>query len=356
MNREGAAYWMPRLRVWSRRIGQSFGWSEIAEAFEPGSIVVVDEAVEEAVTVFGGYEVPMPDAALGLASNSLGDSTVKALDQTIGLRPIRPGQAVVDMALGAEAIKGMPARGPIKWLVLQVDGEAVGELTAIVGQDRVNSMGEVLQEASQELGRGVGVTVRVDFHIGVAGGTIDGHEGVLLASLQGRKMLQIDMNEANGGLFEYTDCRLVRLGSLVQAVTSQASVSGAARDLLVDATPHDLDDIVERQLQAAPQFADQRFFERQQLGCQPFWRVGAVVDRGAPAPAADRRLTDTEFCRKFGNRALAALDVGSDLRRGGGVGMQVQLHDPRRSLMNEMPLSTPIPSNQSPGTKHMRGV
>jgi hypothetical protein len=36
--------------------------------------------------------------------------------------------------------------------------------------------------------------------------------------------------------------------------------------------------------------------------------------------------------------------------------MQVQLHDPRRSLMNEMPLSTPIPSNQSPGTKHLRGV
>jgi hypothetical protein len=35
--------------------------------------------------------------------------------------------------------------------------------------------------------------------------------------------------------------------------------------------------------------------------------------------------------------------------------MQVQLHDPRRSLMNEMPLSTPIPSNQSPGTKHACG-
>jgi hypothetical protein len=52
-------------------------------------------------------------------------------------------------------------------------------------------------------------------------------------------------------------------------------------------------------LQAASQFADQRFFERQQLGCQSFWCVGAVVDRGSPTPAADRRLTDTEFGRKF---------------------------------------------------------
>jgi hypothetical protein len=35
--------------------------------------------------------------------------------------------------------------------------------------------------------------------------------------------------------------------------------------------------------------------------------------------------------------------------------VQVQLHDPRRSLRYETPRSTPIPSNQSPGTKHIRG-
>jgi hypothetical protein len=36
--------------------------------------------------------------------------------------------------------------------------------------------------------------------------------------------------------------------------------------------------------------------------------------------------------------------------------VQVQLHDPRRSLIYEMPRSTPIPSTQSPGTKHEGGA
>jgi hypothetical protein len=35
--------------------------------------------------------------------------------------------------------------------------------------------------------------------------------------------------------------------------------------------------------------------------------------------------------------------------------VQVQLHDARRSLIYEMPRSTPIPSKQSPGTKHAGG-
>jgi hypothetical protein len=36
--------------------------------------------------------------------------------------------------------------------------------------------------------------------------------------------------------------------------------------------------------------------------------------------------------------------------------VQAQLHDARRSPIYEMPRSTPIPSNQSPGTKHLRGA
>jgi hypothetical protein len=35
--------------------------------------------------------------------------------------------------------------------------------------------------------------------------------------------------------------------------------------------------------------------------------------------------------------------------------VQIQLHDARRSRIYEMPRSTPIPSNQSPGTKHESG-
>jgi hypothetical protein len=35
--------------------------------------------------------------------------------------------------------------------------------------------------------------------------------------------------------------------------------------------------------------------------------------------------------------------------------VQVQLHDARRSLIYEIPRSTPIPSNQSTGTEHEGG-
>jgi hypothetical protein len=36
--------------------------------------------------------------------------------------------------------------------------------------------------------------------------------------------------------------------------------------------------------------------------------------------------------------------------------VQLQVHDARRSLIYEMPRSTPIPSNQSPDTKHAGGA
>ena len=40
---------MPRLRVWSRGISEGLKRSQVVEAFESGSIVVVDEAEEEGI-------------------------------------------------------------------------------------------------------------------------------------------------------------------------------------------------------------------------------------------------------------------------------------------------------------------
>src|SRR5215204_4833503 len=42
------------------------------------------------------------------------------------------------------------------------------------------------------------------------------------------------------------------------------------------------------------------------------------------------------------------------LRRRPGVGVQAQFHDTRHSLTKATPRSTPIPSNQSAGTEHVR--
>src|SRR5215470_451863 len=168
-------------------------------------------------------------------------------------------------------------------------------------------------------------------------------------------MLEIDMNEADRRLLEDADRRLAGLGSFTEPMPLETAVGSAAGDLGIDAAPHDLGDVVERQLQLRSQLADQRLFQRRELGRQPLRRVRSVGHRGSTAPPIDRCLAYSQLARKFRNRLLAALNVSADFRGCGGISVQAQLHDARRSLIYEMPRSTPIPSNQSPGTEHEGG-
>jgi hypothetical protein len=252
----------PRAGVWSRKISKDFQRRPIGEAFEAGSVVVIDEAFEEGVPISVGGERAVGGTALGLAADGVRNSAVEALDQTIGLRPIRSGQAVLDTACCAEAVERMAAGRFVLGLVFHVDGEAVGELAAIVGEDGVNGMREVRQEAFKESRRSIGIAAGMDLQVNVAGGTVDRDEGVTFVPLQRRQMLQVDVNEPDGCLLEDADSRLGRFGSLAQAVTLQAAMDGAARELAIDAASHHLDDVVQRQLQFGSQFAHQRLFHR----------------------------------------------------------------------------------------------
>ncbi len=155
------------------------------------------------------------------------------------------------------------------------------------------------------------------------------------------------MDEADGSLLEDADRRLVGFGSLAEAVALEAAMDGAARELGIGAAPHHLGDVVERQAELGAQFANQRFLDRREADRQSHRRVRAIGHRSAGSPAADGCLADTEFVGQNSHRRSTALNVGPDLRRRRGVGVQVQLHDARRSLAYAMPRSTPIPSNQS---------
>src|SRR5262245_50014683 len=228
----------PRFRVWSRRIVERLERRQVAETLEAGSIVVVDEAIEEGIAVSVRDEQAVSDAAFGLATDSFDQSTIEALDHAIGLRAIGSGEAVIDLMAGADTIEGMPTGRPIMGLAFHVDGEAIGELTPIVGQDRMHWMREVSQEAFEESLRGHGITLGMDLEIDVAGGAVDGDEGIALAPLQGRKVLQIDMNKADGRLVEGADRRLIGLGALAETVPDQAAMDGAARELSIDAAVH----------------------------------------------------------------------------------------------------------------------
>ena len=86
----------------------------------------------------------------------------------------------------------------------------------------------------------------MDLDIDVAGGAIDSDKGVAFAALQGRQVLQVDVDEADTGGLEDAGFWLVRFGACADAVALQATVDGAAGQPCVDASPHHLDDVVER--------------------------------------------------------------------------------------------------------------
>src|SRR3954447_26483210 len=249
----------------------------------------------------------MSAAALGLATDGLDDSAVKTFDETIGLWPVGSCEAVVDTPFGTDLVERVAAGGSIIPLVLHVDGEAIGELAAVVGEDGVNAMREVDQEAFEEAAGGIGIAFGMDFQIDVAGGAVDGDEGIALAPFQGRQMLDIDMNEADGGLLEDADLRLVGFGSPVEGMTFETTMDGAAGKLGIDAAAHHLGDVIERQLQMGPQFTHERFIHCRQTGCHGLWRVRAMVDAAATAPAADRSLADPQVGSQFRDRLLAPL-------------------------------------------------
>jgi hypothetical protein len=315
----------------------------------------VNEAREEVVAIDVRGKQPVCDAALWLTTDRFDDPTIEAFDEPVGLWAVRSCQTMINAVLSTDEIKGMPPRGAIGGLVLHVDRKAIGELTAIVCEDGVNTMREVGKEPVEEARGGLSITLGMNLQIDVARGAVDRDKGVALAPLQSRQMLQIDVNEADGRLLKTADRRGSRLGPPMKAVTDQTAMNGATRQRNVDAALHHLRDIVQRQLQVGPQFTNQRLIHRRQAGGQRLRGVRSIIDGGAIAPTTNGGLAHPQFGRQLHNRFLAALNVGTNLRCGRGIGVQAQLHDARRSLTYEMPRSTPIPSNQSPGTKHFRG-
>jgi hypothetical protein len=292
----------------------------------------VHEAAEEGIAIGVRAKEAVGDAAFGLLTDGFDDATVEAFDKSIGLGPVWSGEAMIDVVLGAEAIEGMLAGRPIMRLALHVDSEAVGELTAIVGQNSVNAMRELGDEAAEKAGSGFGIAPGMDFEIDVTCGSIDGDEGIALSSLQSWQVFEIDMDEADGGLLEGADRWFFGLRPLVQPETFKAAMDRAPGEIGIDASPHHLSDVVQRQIQLRPQLMNQCLIELREAGSKRLGRVRAVSDRGPPPPPADRGLTNAELGGECRHRRPAVLDVRPDLWRGRSVGVQGYVHDARRSL------------------------
>ena len=162
----------------SREFSEEFGGRLVVEAAQAGVVVIGDEGVEVGIA-FGMVEkaAVMGGAVLRRAAEVLAEAAVEALDHCVGLRPERPGEAVGDGMPGADPVEGMPARGFVVGLGFFVDGEAVGELGAVVGEGGVDLEREAVAEAFEEGGRGFGSAIGQDFEIDKASGAVDGDPG-----------------------------------------------------------------------------------------------------------------------------------------------------------------------------------
>ncbi len=102
----------------------------------------------------------------------------------------------------------------------------------------------------------------------------------------------------------------------------------ALRDSSGLRAPHRLDDVVERQGEAAAQLDHQGFFPLRHRRAQPVRPGRAVGDVVAGFPPGDGAAVDAEFAGERSVVRLALLDVGAGARGGGGVGVQFEIYHP----------------------------
>jgi hypothetical protein len=173
---------------------------EIAEASQSGSIVVVDEGVNEGISFIVAIEFVLAAIAAGgrCILDGLDDAAVEAFGHAVGLGLEGAGELVLDGLARHTLSKGWRPEGPAFGLTFHVNGEAVCEFRAIVREDGVNGMAEGFEEAFEAGGDGFGIALCDDLDVNEAGGAFDGDEDVGLGFLQGRQMLKVHMHKAKG--------------------------------------------------------------------------------------------------------------------------------------------------------------
>jgi hypothetical protein len=78
---------------------------------------------------------------------------------------------------GANAIEGVLAGRFVVRLKLFIDGKAVGEFGAVVGQHGVDGKREAVEKVLEEAGSGDGAAIGQDLEVDKAGGAVDRDPG-----------------------------------------------------------------------------------------------------------------------------------------------------------------------------------
>ena len=252
----------------------------------------------------------------GLADD-LADAAVESLDHAVGLRMARRTQAVLDGQFRAAPVECVFSA----WR-LRLAGEAVGELTAVVGEHGLDLHRRGLVQATQEVGCGGFVLAGVDAQIDPARGAVDGHEQVASGRLVGhlRQVLDVHMDGARHVVLERLG---LQFAQAAHAVALQAAVQARARNRRVDELPTDHEQVIEPQQQQAAQLDHERLLGRRQRGAQPVRAMRAVLGRFPRLPLARGRLRDVVALGQFAQRRGRGLDFGTRARRGSGLRMDL---------------------------------
>ena len=289
--------------------------------------------IEVKILLQGGFQVTGGGESGGF--QHFGDAAVEAFDHAVGLGVVGFDEAVVDAVGGTGLVEGVLAGG----LALAGGAEAVGELFAVVGQHGAKDERRLGAQALQETGGGVCRFVRPNLEVDPAAGPVDGRDQITVFGLVGHpgQVFDVDVHEAWLVILEGLGQRRFPLdlrqqvGQPGHAVTAQTPIQRRARQVRTDELAGHHQQVVQWQQQEFAQLDHHEFLHRVQGRGQPVRRVRAVVDRVPGSPTTNRGLAHPNLHRQFGRRARRLPDIRPLLGRGGGVGVQANLHQGLRS-------------------------
>lgn len=178
------------------------------------------QGLEPACEVVGGHEVGevLPELVVAFVVEALDrgvlEGSIHALDLAVGPRVLGLGRAVVDVVTRTGKFEGMGSEALAlgDGFLDQWDGRSAatrcGELDAVVGEHRVDFVGDSGDQAQQEVFGGRCRRRLMQFDEGELRRSIDGDEHVQLA-LFGSNLGDVDMKEADGIGLELPADRLV---------------------------------------------------------------------------------------------------------------------------------------------------
>jgi len=308
------------------------------------------------------------------------DGPVHPLDLTVGPwmpRFCQPMIYAVTLAGVGERMDEIDPRlislGPIGLylgLSFGVDRRVLDELRAVIGQHRVDFVGNGLHQGAKEVGRDATGGFLVQLHESVFGRPIDRHEKVKPTFL-GVHLGDVDVKEADRICLEPGSARLVTpgFGKPGDVVPLETSVQAGAPEMR-NRRLQSIQTVVQRQQRMSPESDhDGLLFRREHRGAR-LLRPHPLVSRGlSPAPLLDGRRTDPEALGYRPHARLTSLDCPTDClvslsclperdRRGYTVRVSPRLPWARKPATEHgaaLTSTVPNPDSRSGTSPHLQG-